>query len=389
MKFIHTGDWHIGKIVNEFHMTEDQEFVLQQLFKIIEDEKVDGLIIAGDLFDRSVAPVEAVELLNKVFNKIVIDLKTPILAIAGNHDSGERLSFGSDLVKEKGLYISGLFNEEVEKVSLEDDFGKVNFYLIPYVEPSIVRSIFKDTSIKDYDDAAKIILNKIKDTMNKDERNVIVAHGYVSYISDKEEDTLERCDSERPLSIGGSEIINSSYFEDFTYTALGHLHGPQKVGKENIRYAGSLLKYSFSEVKQKKGVTIVNIDGDGVVTTEFKEFVPKRDFRIIKGNLENLLDKEVYKETNVEDYIKVILTDDGEVLEPMRKLRAVYPNVMELVRENPLKENKISQEKRNFKEKDKVKLFQNFYKDIKGKECSEEAIEIMKNIIEEIERKGE
>lgn len=389
MKFIHTGDWHIGKIVNEFHMTEDQEFVLQQLFKIIEDEKVDGLIIAGDLFDRSVAPVEAVELLNKVFNKIVIDLKTPILAIAGNHDSGERLSFGSDLVKEKGLYISGLFNEEVEKVSLEDDFGKVNFYLIPYVEPSIVRSIFKDTSIKDYDDAAKIILNKIKDTMNKDERNVIVAHGYVSYISDKEEDTLERCDSERPLSIGGSEIINSSYFEDFTYTALGHLHGPQKVGKENIRYAGSLLKYSFSEVKQKKGVTIVNIDGDGVVTTEFKEFVPKRDFRIIKGNLENLLDKEVYKETNVEDYIKVILTDDGEVLEPMRKLRAVYPNVMELVRENPLKENKISQEKRNFKEKDKVKLFENFYKDIKGKECSEEAIEIMKNIIEEIERKGE
>ena len=389
MKFIHTGDWHIGKIVNEFHMTEDQEFVLQQLFKIIEDEKVDGLIIAGDLFDRSVAPVEAVELLNKVFNKIVIDLKTPILAIAGNHDSGERLSFGSDLVKEKGLYISGLFNEEVEKVSLEDDFGKVNFYLIPYVEPSIVRSIFKDTSIKDYDDAAKIILNKIKDTMNKDERNVIVAHGYVSYISDKEEDTLERCDSERPLSIGGSEIINSSYFEDFTYTALGHLHGSQKVGKENIRYAGSLLKYSFSEVKQKKGVTIVNIDGDGVVTTEFKEFVPKRDFRIIKGNLENLLDKEVYKETNVEDYIKVILTDDGEVLEPMRKLRAVYPNVMELVRENPLKENKISQEKRNFKEKDKVKLFENFYKDIKGKECSEEAIEIMKNIIEEIERKGE
>ena len=390
MKFIHTSDWHIGKIVNEYYMTEDQKFVLNQLFNIIEEEKPDALVIAGDLYDRSVAPVEAIELLNDTINKVIVDLKTPIIAIAGNHDSGERLEFASSLLKDKSFYISGTLNKNIEKITLCDDYGNVNFYMIPYAEPAIVRALYEDKEIRDYDDAMRVILENIKENMNKDERNVIVAHGYVTYAKDaegKEFNSLERSDSERPLSIGGSEYINSSYFNDFNYTALGHLHGRQKVGNENIRYAGSLYKYSFSEVKQKKGVNIVSLDEKGECTVEFREFELRRDFRIIKGELNNLLDKEVYSKENREDYLKVILTDEGEVLEPMRKLKMVYPNVMELTYENSLKERSEGKEKKSFKEKSKIDLFKSFYKDVKGKECSEEGIKLMETLIENVERK--
>ena len=392
MKFIHTSDWHIGKIVNEFHMTEDQEIALKELFNIIEEEKPSALVIAGDLYDRSVAPVEAIELLNKVLNKIIIDLNTPVIAIAGNHDSGERLEFAKALVRNKGLYIEGIFNGEINKVTLEDEYGPVNFYLLPYVDPPVVREIYGDETIKDHDKAMKAMIERIKEKMNKSERNVVIAHGYVTYMTDKVEEKggLSTSDSERPLSIGGSELINAGYFEDFNYTALGHLHGPQRVGSEKIRYAGSLLKYSFSEVKQRKGVTIVNMDKDGDIDIELRNIPMRRDFRIIKGELNNLIDPSVYREGNREDYIKVILTDEGEVLEPMAKLRAIYPNIMELSREvtKGNEETKVSKE-RNYKNKSKMDLFKDFYMDITGRECDDKRQQVMEKIIEEVEKGGE
>lgn len=388
MKFIHTSDWHIGKIVNEFHMTKDQEFVLEELFNIIEEEKPNALIIAGDLYDRSVAPVEAVELLNKVFNKILIELKTPIISIAGNHDSGERLEFGNELVKYSGLYMQGVFKEDVEKIVINDEYGPVNFYMIPYAEPAVIRELYKDETIKTYDDAMRAIIGKLN--INNKERNVAIAHGYITYMTDKKEEKggLITSDSERPLSIGGSELINASYFEKFNYTALGHLHGQQRVGSDKIRYSGSILKYSFSEVKQNKGISIVNINEHGDVNVDLKEFSPKRDFRILKGEIESLIDPDVYNLGNKEDYIKVILTDEGEILEPMAKLRAVYPNIMELTRESSLRgKDDISMDNKNYKDKCKLELFSEFYEAITGKSCSEDRLDIMKSIIEEAERR--
>ncbi|WP_027626259.1 exonuclease SbcCD subunit D [Clostridium lundense] len=396
MKIIHTGDWHIGKIVNEFSMIDDQEFILSKLIKIIEEEKPDALIIAGDLYDRSIPPVEAVQLLDNVFTKILLDLKTPILAIGGNHDSGERLSFGSNILIKNGLYIAGMFNKKIKKVTLHDEFGVVNFYLVPYADPREVRSIFKDDEIITHDKAMKKIIQEIKEHTKENEKNIMIAHGYVTFMKDKNLEKIEEeniraglkiSDSERPLSIGGTDLISGEYFSLFNYTALGHLHGAQKVGSDKIRYSGSLLKYSFSETNHKKGVTIVNINEAGEVSVELKELVPKRDMRIIKGPLNELINPKVYGEENVEDYIYAILTDEGELVDPISKLRAVYPNIMGLNREiiEKTSESKTAASL-GYENKSKLQLFEEFYAAISDKKLTEEKIDIVKDVIEEVER---
>ena len=305
MKIFHTGDWHIGKSVNGFYMTEDQEFIMEQFYDAIEKEKPDVVLIAGDLYDRSVPPVQAVELLNKVLGKIVRELKTPVIALAGNHDSNERIDFVSELLRDSGLYISGSLRKEIDKITIEDEHGPVNFYPIPYADPPIVRDLFEDESIKNHDDAMKKTISSIS-CINKEERNIAIAHGYVTYIKNDDEVAvdLEESDSEKPLSIGGTEHINAAYFDPFNYTALGHLHGPQKVGSDKIRYSGSLLKYSFSETKQRKGITIVNLNQNGEVEIDFREFKPRRDFRIITGELKELIKHDVSSLDNKEGLYK-------------------------------------------------------------------------------------
>lgn len=427
MKIFHMGDWHIGKLVNGFYMTEDQEFIINQLYDEIEKEAPDVLIIAGDLYDRSVPPVQAVELLNKVLKKIVVDLKTPIIAIAGNHDSNERLGFGSELLKSSGLYIKGTLSKEVEKITLKDEFGEVDFYPIPYLDPPVVRDLFEDESIKTHDDAMKKIVENISEHMNKEKRNIAIAHGYITYTKNIEEEyegeinhsdtvegqsnegndefnsynskeksnkiiieELEKSDSEKPLSIGGTEFINANYFKDFNYTALGHLHGPQKVGSDRIRYSGSLMKYSFSEIKQKKGITIVNLDEAGNVEVEFRGLKHRRDFRIVTGELQDIVSGNIGDTGNKEDYIKVELKDKGELVDPMAKLRSVYPNVMELIRSDRVKNNSDGRTvATNVKERSKISLFESFYEDITGESCEEEYMNVMKGVIEKCERGGE
>jgi exonuclease SbcD len=392
VKIFHTGDWHIGKLVNGFYMTEDQEFIMEQLYEEIESEKPDVVIIAGDLYDRSVPPVQAIELLNQVLGKIVRNLKTPIIALAGNHDSNERIDFASELLRESGLYINGTLKRQVEKITLQDEHGPVNFYPIPYADPPVVRDLFEDEAIRNHDDAMKKIVESIKNDMKKEERNIAIAHGYVTYMNRLNEVAveLEESESEKPLSIGGTALIDAACFEAFNYTALGHLHGPQKVGSNKIRYAGSPLKYSFSETKQKKGITIVNINENGEVDIDFHGFKPRRDFRVITGELKDLIAFATTSTENNEDYIKVVLTDKGELLDPMAKLRSVYPYVMELVREERVRP--ISNTRAvatNIKEKSKLNLFQNFYEDITGEQCSEEYMEVMTKVIEKADRGGE
>lgn len=397
MKFIHTGDWHIGKIVNEYSMLEDQEFVLDQLIKIIEEERPNALIIAGDLYDRSIPPVEAVELLDRVFSKILLELETPILAIAGNHDSAERLSFASNILTKHGLHIAGNFTDEIKKVVLEDEYGPVNFYLLPYADPKEVKHIYKDDEISNHDIAMKKVIEKLKQTMNPSEKHVMVAHGYITFMSETDENIvspderagLKICDSERPLSIGGSDLISGKYFDCFNYTALGHLHSQQKVGNDKMRYSGSLLKYSLSEVKHSKGVTIVTLDEKGECNVTFKALTPKRDIRIIKGPLNELINPKVYMSDNVEDYVYAVLTDEGELIDPISKLRAVYPNIMGLSRES-LAEKEQSKTSAAFghNTKSKLELFEEFYEAISGELLTSDKFDIISNIIAAVEKEA-
>lgn len=387
MKIFHISDLHLGKIVNNFSMLEDQAHVIKQLYFHIEREKPDVILIAGDLYDRAVPSVHAVELLNEMLLNIIKNLNTPILAIAGNHDSGERLDFGSTLFKDSSLYISGTLKENIDKIILQDSFGPVNFYLIPFSEPAYTRLIFNDDNIRTFDDSMNKIISKISININTNERNIAVAHGYISPMDSNKNSLfeLETSESEKPLSIGGSDLINASLFDIFDYTALGHLHGPQKVGSDKIRYSGSLIKYSFSEVNQKKGITVIDLLEKNDCQISFIPFELKRNFRVLEDTLENII-KNAEFDINKNDYIKAIITDKGELLDPMSKLRAVYPNAMELVRKDRfLAQNKSSNSSFSIKEKSKLSLFENFYEEVVGEKCSFEELEIVKNIITSVE----
>ncbi len=386
MKFIHTGDWHIGKIVNDFSMLEEQKYLLEQLLAVVEKEKPDALVLAGDIYDRSIPPVEAVELVDEVFNRLLLEMKIPVLAVAGNHDSAERLSFASRILTNNGLHISGVFDGKVPLITLEDGFGPVNFYLLPYTDPRNIRHIYGDSQISTHDDAMKRVLDNIGQAYNSSERNVMVTHGYITRLGQPSELTS---DSERPLSIGGTDFVSSDYFSMFNYTALGHLHAPQKAGFDKVRYSGSLMKYSFSEVNQKKGITIVELDHTGSASFKHVDLVPKRDMRIIKGPLNGLISPEVYNSANTEDYIHAILTDKGELIDPISKLRSVYPNIMGLSREGSgQREASKTSASNGYKTKTKLELFREFYYSIQGEPLTEEAEAVMSRIIGEVDREG-
>ena len=398
MKIIHTSDWHIGKIVNEFSMIDDQKYILKELLELIDKEQPTALIIAGDIYDRSIPPVEAVELLNDTLSALIIDKNVKVLAISGNHDSGERLNFGNKLLEKCGLYISGRDEEIYRHVVIEENNQKVNFYLVPYKDPALTKKLFDNKEIKSHNDAMKATLNLIKESLNKDEINILVGHGYMTTkreealeCEDKyKEADLDISESERPLSIGGTDLIDANLFEDFDYVALGHLHGRQKVGREEMRYSGTLLKYSFSEVNHKKGVTIVDVKKDKSIDINLKELNPLRDLRVIKGNLEELIEEGRNVELGKEDYIQAILTDDGELINPMEKLRAVYPNTMLITRERKRKNNKDNTSaKGEYKSKSKLDLFKEFYNDLgEGEYTSEKEsvlIQTIETVLKEVE----
>ena len=370
MKIIHTSDWHIGKIVNEYSMIDDQKYILNKLIELIDEENIDVLMIAGDVYDRSIPPVEAVELLNETLSKLIIDRNVSVLVISGNHDSGERLSFGSKILEKQGLYIAGSDDKLYKKVVLRDNNQNVNFYLVPYKDPALTKKLLNNKEIRSHNDAMIAVIDKIKEELNENEINILIGHGYVTMKREEaiegndhkyEAAQLQTSESERPLSIGGTDLIDGNIFKDFDYVALGHLHGRQRIGRETMRYSGSLLKYSFSEVKQKKSVAVLDlIDKD--INIELKELKSLRDLRIIKGNIEDLICEGRNIEEGKEDYIQAILTDDGELMNPMEKLKSVYPNTMLISRErkkNVSKENTLS--KGEFRKKSKIDLFKNFY----------------------------
>ena len=386
MRIIHTADWHIGKIVNEYSMIGEQEYILKQLVNIVKEEEPHVVIIAGDIYDRSVAPTEAVELLDKTLGRIILDFGIPVLLISGNHDSPERLSFGSSILRSKNLFIEGNFRKDLTKITINDDYGKVNFYMLPYVDPAIVRNIYEDGNIRTHNQAMKAIIERLNGSFDKNERNIMITHGYARGISE-----LSLSDSERPLSIGGTDYVEIDNFQDFNYTALGHLHRPQYAGGKKIYYSGSLLKYSFSEVNHKKSVTVVNMDKKGDVTIEQKELKPQRDMRDLEGKLNELLDPSTYKNIEREHFYRVILTDKGELLDPMGKLKSVYPNVLQIMVKERIRDlgDVKTAAGEGYRDKSKLQLFKEFYKSITEEDLESENIEVMSRIIEEVEKKGD
>lgn len=363
VKFFHTADWHLGKLVQGVYMTEDQRYVLEQFVRAVEEERPDAVIIAGDLYDRAIPPTEAVDLLDELLEKIVVGLDTPVLAISGNHDSPDRIDFGTAMMESRGLHIAGRLRPELKPVVLKDAEGEVHVHLVPYADPAQVRLTFEDETIRTHDEAMRAITGRIAAQMDPAARHIAVGHAFVTATGAAEPNTS---DSERPLSIGGAEHVRAEYFAPFHYTALGHLHQAHFVGSEKIRYAGSPLKYSISEEHHNKGYLVVEMDGDGNVAIEKRELKPLRDMRRIAGPIE-----EIETHPVCEDYVFVTLLNDNPVLFPMEKVRAVYPNALHVERRVTAmrgagEEAGSPEEAVRRSEADPVSLFESFYMEVKG-----------------------
>lgn len=382
MKLFHTADWHIGKLVHKLYMTEDQAYLLDQLTEHIKTGKPDVLLIAGDVYDRSIPPASAVELLDRFFTRIITETSTKILVISGNHDSPDRLNFGSGILQKQGLHIITQVKDIFKPILHKDAHGDLCFYCIPFLEPEIIRDYFEDDQIKSHDDAMKRIMAELD--VDPSKRNICLAHGYITA-----GDALEESDSEKPLAIGGSSYIGSHYFKAFDYVALGHLHGPQRVGSDTIRYGGSLMKYSFSEVHQKKGVQVVELGAKGTVQLSQIPFKPLRDFRVIKGKIDHLLDKEVYSLGDTNDYIKAILTDQGEIINAFSKLKAVYPNILsvEFERMELLDDREFDLDSRAVSQKNPQDLFVDFYEWVEREPINDAALTSFGKACDRVQRK--
>ncbi len=384
MKLLHVSDLHIGKSVNEFSMLKDQEYILEQILNTAREEKVDGVMIAGDVYDRSIPTAEAVAVLDKFLTSLVSgDDKhegIEVYLISGNHDSPERIGFAGKLLEEKGLHIAGVLTKEGKKLVREDGFGKINMYLLPFATPKTMKYVLEKEELEaDYNSCVNAMTEQMQ--VNPEERNVLITHHFV--VGNGETPILS--DSENFLSVGGTEQVDGSMWKDFDYVALGHIHRPQKVGRDTIRYAGSPLKYSFSEAYHEKSMTVVELKEKGNVGIKVIPFVPLHDMRIIKGKLSDLLAKEVVEVGNPEDYLQVILTDTEELFEPMEQLRAVYPNIMQLVLEkNIRKEEGVTLALAKTAKRTTKELFAEFYELVTEQKLSESQSEMVDSMIEEI-----
>ena len=323
MKFLHLADLHLGKRVNGFSMLEDQAHILRQILAILDDEQPDGVLIAGDVYDKSVPSVEAVELLDGFLTELCAR-GVPVLLISGNHDSPERLAFGGRVMDSCGIHISPVYDGALAPVTLQDAFGPVHVWLLPFVKPAHVRRWFPDADIESYTDAvAEAVAHMDIDTAA---RNVLVTHQFVTGGT--------RSGSEE-LSVGGTDNVDSGVFAPFDYVALGHLHGAQHIGRETIRYAGSPLKYSFSEARQHKSVTIVTLGEKGNVQVRTAALTPLRELREIRGSYDELTARSFYEHTTYRsDYLHLILTDEQDVFDAMSRLRTIYPYLMTLDYDN-------------------------------------------------------
>lgn len=380
MKIVHLADLHLGKILQEQSLIEDQEYMLKEIINIIKAEKVQVLLISGDVYDRSVPPTEAVNLLDSFFKILIKELKIKVFIISGNHDSKDRLGFGNKIFEDEGLYIESKYTGTLKKVKLEDEYGPLNIYMLPFIKPVEVKKFFEEDLENNYD----LAINKIieKEEINETERNIIMVHQFVTAGNVKP----ERTESE-VLSLGGIENVDVSNFESFDYVAIGHVHRPQKIGRDTARYAGTILKYSFSEINHNKSIPIIDIKEKGNITINLLPLKPLRDMREIKGPIEELIKEENYKEGNLEDYIKAIITNEEPVYDAIGKIKKIYPNTLKLEIQNSKTINSNTEQNINLEEvkkKSELELFSDFYKLQNNLDLNEKQKEIVKNIISEV-----
>lgn len=352
MKLFHLSDLHIGKRVNEFSMIEDQKYILTQILYAANQEKPDGILISGDVYDRTIPTAEAVQVFDAFLTRLS-EQKIPAFIISGNHDSAERLAFGSSLMGKSGIYFSKVYDGTVEKIPMQDAYGTVWIYLLPFLRPSTIRHALPERAeeVQSAADAVRIALEQTK--IDEKERNVLLAHQFVT--------GAKRCDAEE-LQVGDVDQIPAELFASFEYVALGHIHSPQKVGRETVRYCGAPLKYSFSEAGQEKSITVVELKEKGSVDLRTIPLKPLHDLRKIRGTYLEVTAKSFYENRDCEDYLQVTLTDEEDVPDGMAKLRTIYPNLMRLGYDNKrTRSNAEVRAAERVEEKSELELFQEFY----------------------------
>ena len=376
MRLLHCSDLHLGKRVHECSMTEEQRHILKQIASIAVAQQVDGIIIAGDLYDKLVPSIEAVGLLDEFLTSLW-EQHLPVYLISGNHDSPERLSFGTQLLEQNDVYLAGIFTGKAQHLSLQDAYGALELYLLPFIKPAVVRSFYPEESIETYEDAVRVVLSHSH--IDPQKRNVLVAHQFVTNNGREP----ERSDSET-LSVGALDQVDVSLFDGFDYVALGHIHGPQKIGRETVRYCGSPLKYSFSEWRHKKSVTIVELKEKGIVSLEQIPLQPIHDLREIRGTLSSLLQPEVVAQGDPQDYLRVILTDEIPPYDPLGQLRQVYPNLLRLDFErNEAAAMESITAAQDVEEKTIMELFSDFYEMANDRSMNEAERAVMEQIWKE------
>ncbi len=375
MKILHTSDWHIGRQFHGQLLLEDQVHVLNQIIDYIASEKVDVVVVAGDIYDRAVPSAEAVALLDDTVNRICHELNVPLIMISGNHDSARRLGFGARQLSLAGLHIISDLDQITEPVVINAGEESIAFYGIPYCDPEQVRDRF-DVDVRSYDEAHRFLTEQISDCRLDKIPSVLVSHCFV--------DGCEESESERPLSVGGADRVSWEPMKDFDYVALGHLHSPQYKGQESIRYSGSILKYSFSEQYQKKGITLVDINDNGVGEIRLLPLKAKRDVRVIEGAL-NAIIAQGQTDPQADDYILVHLTDTHAILDPMGKVRTVYPNTLHLEKVNQFdgELKGINREKLRQSEFD---MCCDFFKQTMDQNLSDEQLKAIKHEIDTINK---
>ncbi len=373
MKFIHISDLHLGKRVNEFSMIEDQRYILKEILTVIKDVAPDGILIAGDVYDRTVPSEDAM----KLWDEFLVSLAgkhIPVYAISGNHDSVIRFSDHGTLVETTGIHLSPEYDGNAKHYTLEDEYGKLNIYMLPFIKPAIVRALFPDEKIEDYTDACRAAVSRMN--VNKEERNVLIAHQMIIGSA--------RCESEE-VSVGGLDGVDVSAFDDFDYVALGHLHGKQSVGRETVRYCGTPLKYSFSEKDHKKSLSIVEFKEKGEINIEERELIPLHDLREIRGTYMDLMSKKNYEGTATDDYIHAVLTDENDVMDAIAKLRVVYPNLMKLSYDNKRTQRQQTvTDAENIEKKTPLELFEEFYEKQNNQSMTDEQKKLSQELIESV-----
>lgn len=322
MRFMHLSDLHLGKRLSEFSLLEDQRYILEEICQILKREQPDAVVLAGDIYDKSVPSAEAVQLFDCFLSRLS-EIQMPVLLISGNHDSPERIAFGASLMRHSSVYIAPVFDGSITPVTFHDDYGEIRFYLLPFLRPAHVRVHFPDAEINDYQDAVRVVLEQLE--LDTSVRNVLVTHQFVAGAS--------QCDKEE-REVGGTDQVSATLFQLFDYTALGHIHRPQSIESETVRYCGSPLRYSLSEVGYEKTITMVELKEKGCVSIQEIPLKPLRELRELRGTYLEITARQNYETTNTEDYVHITLTDEDDIPDAIGKLRVIYPNLIKLDYDN-------------------------------------------------------